>query len=69
MNFQPPDISKDRKDPQLLSKETLVELMWQQQQVIEKLIEEVERLKELWNKDNQTSSLSPSSDLLLIINY
>ncbi len=34
MNFQPPDISKDRKDIDLLSQEALAELAWQQQQVI-----------------------------------
>ncbi len=64
MKFQPPDIPKDRRDLELLSKEALVELVWQQQQAIEKLIEEVERLKGLCNKDSQTSSLPPSSDLL-----
>ena len=59
MKFKPPDIPKDRKDLELLSKEALVELVWQQQQVIEKLIEEVERLKGIYNKDSQTSSLPP----------
>ena len=64
MKFKLPDIPKDRKDLELLSKEALTELVWQQQRLIEKLIEEVERLKGLCNKDSQTSSLPPSSDLL-----
>ena len=63
MKFQPPDIPKDRKDLELLSKEALVELVWQQQQTIEKLIEEIKRLKGLQHKDSQTS-LPPSRDLL-----
>ena len=64
MKFKPPDIPKDRKDIELLSKEALAELTWQQQQVIEKLIEEVERLKGLQDKDSPTSSLPSSSHLL-----
>ena len=64
MKFKLPDIPKDRKDLELLSKEALRELVWQQQRLIEKLIEEVERLKGLCNKDSQTSSLPPSRDLL-----
>ena len=60
MKFKLPDIPKDRKDLELLSKEALTELVWQQQLRIEKLIEEVERLKGLCNKDSQTSSLPPS---------
>ena len=64
MKFKLPDIPKDRKDLELLSKEALTELLWQQQRLIEKLIEEVERLKGLCNKDSQTSSLPPSRDLL-----
>ena len=47
MKFKLPDIPKDRKDLELLSKEALTELVWQQQLRIEKLIEEVERLKGL----------------------
>ncbi|NEN89623.1 MAG: hypothetical protein F6K48_12215 [Okeania sp. SIO3H1] len=57
MKFKPPDIPKDRKDIELLSKEALAELVWQQQRLIEKLIEEVERLKGICNKDSQISSL------------
>ena len=57
MKIRPPDIPKDGKELELLSKAALVELVWQQQQVIAKLIEEVERLKELLNKDSQTSLL------------
>ncbi|NEO54464.1 MAG: DUF2157 domain-containing protein [Okeania sp. SIO3B5] len=62
MKFKPPDIPKDRKDLELLSKEALAELVWEQQCLIEKLIEEVERLKGICNKDSKTSSLPPSSD-------
>lgn len=54
MKFKLPDIPKDRKELGLLSKKALVGLVWQQQQAIEKLIEEVERLKELQDKDSQT---------------
>ena len=54
MKFKPPDIPKDRKDLELLSKEALAELVWQQQRLIEKLIEEVERLKGICNQDSQT---------------
>ncbi|MGD1700235.1 hypothetical protein [Dapis sp. BLCC M229] len=48
MKFKPPDIPQDRKDLELLSKEALEELVWQQQRLIKKLIEEVEWLKELF---------------------
>ncbi|WP_424097492.1 DUF6444 domain-containing protein [Moorena producens] len=40
------------------------DLVLQQQQVIEQLIGEVERLKSLLNKDSKTSSKPPSSDLI-----
>jgi hypothetical protein len=44
--------------------EVLVEIILRQQQMIEQLVEEVERLKQQGKQDSQSSSQPPSSDLL-----
>jgi transposase len=44
--------------------EVLVEIILRQQQMIEQLVEEVERLKQRGKQDSQSSSQPPSSDLL-----
>jgi len=43
---------------------TLVEIILKQQEMIQQLFEEVERLKQIINRDSQTSSKPPSSDLV-----
>jgi transposase len=43
--------------------EVLVEIILRQQQMIEQLVEEVERLKQRGKQDSQSSSKPPSSDL------
>ncbi|NEO65760.1 MAG: IS66 family transposase [Moorea sp. SIO4G2] len=64
MEIKPPAIPNSFEALELLPQSVLVELVLQQQQVIEQLIGEVERLKSLLNKDSQTSSKPPSSDLI-----
>ncbi|HAJ64131.1 MAG TPA: hypothetical protein DCP31_36875 [Cyanobacteria bacterium UBA8543] len=65
-------MKKARKTPEFdpnqirqLPTEQLVDLIVQQQQVIEQLQQEVFRLKLSLQKDSQTSSKPPSTDLLL----
>ncbi|NEO65761.1 MAG: IS66 family transposase [Moorea sp. SIO4G2] len=64
MEIKPPATPNSFEALELLPQSVLVELVLQQQQVIEQLIGEVERLKSLLNKDSQTSSKPPSSDLI-----
>jgi transposase len=45
------------------STEKLVELVLRQQEVISKLVEEIDRLKGIVTNDSQTSSKPPSSDI------
>ncbi|MEX6779355.1 IS66 family transposase [Limnospira fusiformis] len=64
MKSQPPAIPQDREALERLPKAVLVEQVWQQQQAIANLVQEVERLKGLLHKDSQTSSKPPSTDLI-----
>ena len=47
-----------------LPTEQLVDIIWQQQQIIEQLQQEIERLKVSLQLNSQNSSKPPSSDLL-----
>lgn len=42
----------------------LVEIILSQQEIIQKLFEEVERLKQIINRDSETSSKPPLGDIL-----
>ncbi|WP_425500566.1 DUF6444 domain-containing protein [Sodalinema gerasimenkoae] len=64
MKSRLPKIPKDREALEKRTKSVLVEIVLQQQAVLEELVAEVERLKGLIDKDSQTSSKPPSSDLI-----
>jgi transposase len=64
MNSELPAIPKTREDLEQMPKSVLVELVLRQQQLIEELITKVERLQGQLDKDSQTSSKPPSSDLI-----
>lgn len=64
MKSRLPKIPKDRETLEKRTKSVLVEIVLQQQAVLEELIAEVERLKGIIDKDSQTSSKPPSSDLI-----
>lgn len=64
MKSRLPKIPKDRETLEQLPKSVLVEIVLQQQAVLEELVAEVERLKGIIEKDSQTSSKPPSSDLI-----
>jgi transposase len=61
--LQPPP-ALDREALTAMPVSTLVDLILKQQEMIQQLFEEVERLKQIINRDSQTSSKPPSSDLL-----
>lgn len=56
--------TKNREKLSQLSREELVEIILTQQEVIEYLKQEIEKLKASRNLDSKTSSKPPSSDLL-----
>lgn len=64
MDIKRPAIPKDPETLQQLPKSELVALVLQQQALLEQLLGEVERLKGVIDKDSQTSSKPPSSDLI-----
>lgn len=57
-------IAKSQEELEQMSKEVLVGIVLSQQEMLEKLVEEVERLKGLVERDSRTSSKPPSSDLI-----
>ena len=61
---QLPAIPPTREDLEQMPKSVLVELVLRQQKLLEELIAKVERLQGQLDKDSQTSSKPPSSDLI-----
>lgn len=59
-----PATPKTREDLEQMPKSVLVELVLRQQELLEELIEKVERLQGQLDKNSQTSSKPPSSDLI-----
>ncbi len=59
-----PEIPTDPESLDQLSKTELVQVIISQQKIIEKLKEEIEKLKVSRDLDSQTSSKPPSTDLL-----
>lgn len=62
-DLQPPRII-ERAALEAMPVATLVEMSLKQQEIIVRLFEEVERLKEILSQDSKTTSKPPSSDLL-----
>ena len=60
---QLPATPPTREDLEQMPKSVLVELVLRQQKLLEELIAKVERLQGQLDKDSQTSSKPPSSDL------
>jgi transposase len=60
--LQPPP-TLEREALELMPVSALVEIILKQQEMIQKLFEEVERLKEIIGQDSNTTSKPPSSDL------
>ncbi len=64
MKIKTPSTVKTREELEQMPNAVLVEMVLSQQKIIEKLVEEVERIKGLLDTDSQTSSKPPSSDLI-----
>jgi transposase len=54
----------EREELEKLPASTMVDIILRQQESIQKLFEEIERLKAIINRDSSNSSKPPSSDLL-----